>query len=411
MKKKLITQMANEWKDNVWLVISLTIVCIVIWAIGMIVYAQCKGLFTPRGFDPEDVYTINVNFLNQSNPSFHDGLKEANIPDLVTLLERLQQNQHVEVAALNTNATPYNYNFTGNMVQPIEPLDSVLFFGNVRQMTPEGVKVLGIESVTGSTPDQLEEMLERGEILLSTNQMYEWEERNPLDLKGRKVMFSGDSAQIYRVGDIIRQVRRTDYELHQSGTIVLPIGRAGITGNGQHVMLKVKPGHGKLFEEEFRKDPSLRELRNVYLNNLTSLMETRKLAQNNIDVSLRFLYVIVGFILVTIFLGLLGTFHFRIQQRIKEIALRMVCGAEKKDIFRRILAEGMLLLLLAAILAAAIGWPIGAPYLSNINETWRSAIVIELISVSMVALFIILGVLSPALRAMKIEPAQAMRDN
>lgn len=54
----------------------------------------------------------------------------------------------------------------------------------------------------------------------------------------------------------------------------------------------------------------------------------------------------MGFLLLNIFLGLLGTFWFRTQQRRSEIALHKAHGASDMSIFVRLISEGLLLLLL-----------------------------------------------------------------
>ena len=49
----------------------------------------------------------------------------------------------------------------------------------------------------------------------------------------------------------------------------------------------------------------------------------------------------MGFLLLNIFLGLLGTFWFRTQQRRSEIALHKVHGASDMSIFTRLISEGL----------------------------------------------------------------------
>lgn len=118
------------------------------------------------------------------------------------------------------------------------------------------------------------------------------------------------------------------------------------------------------------------------------------------------------FLLVNIFLGILGTYWFRTQQRIKEIALRMVSGATKADVFRRILGEGQILLLLVTPIAIIID------YLLTIYEftSWYDGyfepmhfFVSVLVAWALMALMILIGIYLPARRAMAISPAVAMK--
>ena len=62
--------MKNEWRDNVWLVVELAVVCVAIWFIGVILYFHIQGVFQPRGFDPHDVYMLKAMNLKQTNPNY-----------------------------------------------------------------------------------------------------------------------------------------------------------------------------------------------------------------------------------------------------------------------------------------------------------------------------------------------------
>ena len=54
--------------------------------------------------------------------------------------------------------------------------------------------------------------------------------------------------------------------------------------------------------------------------------------------------VVVLFLLVNVFLGLIGTFWFRTRRRRSEIALRMAMGSTRGGVFRLLIGEGLLLL-------------------------------------------------------------------
>ena len=64
----------------------------------------------------------------------------------------------------------------------------------------------------------------------------------------------------------------------------------------------------------------------------------------------------IGFLLLNNFLGLLGTFWFRTQQRRSEIALHKAHGATDRAIFSRLLSEGILLLAIVTPVALLIDY-------------------------------------------------------
>lgn len=411
MKRALLKQMRKEWRDNVWLIIELTIVIIAIWVICAVLYAYIQGLFVPKGFNPDNVYTLTNNSVPKASDDYIDGLEnEDYYADFNILLNNLRNNPNVEEVAVHWNGVPYNYNFSGQQIHLVDENDTKGYFGNVRTVTPEYIRVMGITSKTGATEEQLMEMLRNGNLLISDDNV-EWEEAglDVYSLKGKKVILSKDSANVMRIGDIIQKVRRTDYELSWGGSILRPMDEKKVWGP---VAVRVKPGKGKAFEEDFRNDVSLRKLRNVYFSDLKSLDYIKEACQRSVEVDLRLYTVMVGFLLMTVFLGLLGTFWFRMQQRVSEIAIRKVVGAKRGEVFRRILSEGMILLAVAAILASAIIWPFIFFTSEFINLGYSNTLVfvIELITIFLVAIGIVLSLWWPAKKAMAIEPAIAIKD-
>lgn len=408
MKRDLFRQMLKEWRDNVWLIIELAVVCVAIWILVAILYLYTQGLFRPRGFEPENVYSIELNQVPKESADYID-MPDAEdyFSDFRELLRRLRENENVESVACHMGALPYNFNYYGQDVSVIGVADSITYYGNRRSASPDIVNVLGFRSLTGATQQQLADMLRRGEILLSSNEAYESQGRDPMALKGKRVMVGRDSTHVYRVGDIIENVRRNDYEMSWGGTIIMPISEDKEPWGG--VALRVKPGRGDKFVEDFKNDPSLRKLRNVYLADVKSLMDIREGNQRNIDVDIRLYSVLIVFLLVTVFLGLLGTFWFRMQQRVGEIAIRKVCGARRSQIFRRILSEGMILLAVAVAVASACIWPFtDAELLSMV--TWKEMLFMECAAVALIAAGIVLSLWWPARKAMNVEPAIAVKD-
>lgn len=69
--------------------------------------------------------------------------------------------------------------------------------------------------------------------------------------------------------------------------------------------------------------------------------------------------IVVLFLLVNVFLGLIGTFWFRTRRRRSEIALRLAMGSTKNQVFRLLAGEGLLLLALVTIPAMIICYNIG----------------------------------------------------
>ena len=112
---------------------------------------------------------------------------------------------------------------------------------------------------------------------------------------------------------------------------------------------------------------------------------------------------------------MLGTFWFRVQQRVQEIAIRKVCGATRKAVFGRIIGEGMILLAFATLLTGVIFWVVFKfANLESLNvfSTQETDVIVkcEIATMVIVCIGIILSLWWPAGKAMKIEPAIAIKD-
>lgn len=412
MKRNLLKQMSKEWLDNVWLIIELTIVCLAIWVIISLLYTYTQGLFKPRGYNADNVYCLDIGTVPPESEEYipiDEDYHEANYADIKTLISRIRDNKNVETVTQHYNGVPYNYDFTGGMLFLAHEVDTVGYYGNVRTVNPDYIRVMGITSKTGASEDQLIAMLNNGELLISDdNEHYAANGLNPYDLKGKMMIMGNDSSHFYRVGDIIQKVRRNDYEMSWGGTIIFPMNEASYAS----LAIRVKPGKGNAFEEDFRNDPGLRKQRNIYLDGLKSVDNIKEGNQRSIEAEIRLYEIMVAFLLMTIFLGLLGTFWFRMQQRVSEIAIRKVAGAKRSQIFRRILSEGMILLGCAVIIISAIIWPMifCDAEIINIGIEKTTILLIEAATIVLVAIGIIISLWWPARKAMSIEPAIAIKD-
>ena len=130
--------------------------------------------------------------------------------------------------------------------------------------------------------------------------------------------------------------------------------------------------------------------------------------------------IVVLFLLVNVFLGLIGTFWFRTRRRRGEIALRLAMGSTKNQVFRLLTGEGLLLLALVTLSAMIICYNIGIAEFtvgrSELISTWPvewSFLRFLFGSFGawlLVALMVTIGIWFPARQAMKIQPAEALHE-
>jgi putative ABC transport system permease protein len=179
--------------------------------------------------------------------------------------------------------------------------------------------------------------------------------------------------------------------------------------------VRVRPEHDQDFIARLKADSeSQYRIGNVFISNIRSFKDIRRSFQQVQYNEMRNNFTGMAFLLVNIFLGLLGTFWFRTQQRKGEIALHKAHGATNGMVFTRLLSEGWLLLLIITPLALIIDFNLAHAELNS----WRNGTTLEWdrllfcggISFALIALMIAIGIGIPARKAMKIDPAEALHN-
>lgn len=409
MKRKLFTQIRNEWTDNIWMIVELAIVTGAIWFILVLCWDSARAKFLPKGYDISDVYNISFRWVTMDSPEFQlpaDSSRYDFIGARNALLTAIRNHPLVEAAGLSENGLPYSLsgNFSG--FTPLGSNDTLIYSANERIMSPDLVRVFRLKSLTGKSEEELERMLREGKRLVSNNISYEAQGRDVKSMKGKKIIYPGDSANAFIVGDIIAHISRTDYEYPFCGTVIHPFLEDSVWS--KDLTVRVKHGKGQEFVEAFKTTPEMRRYGNVYLTDLTSFADIRDSVQHDNTTMLTSRLILVFFLLVIIFLGLLGTFWFRVQQRTGEVAIRMICGATRRQIFMRVISEGLILLLFGVVLISAVLWPFYKK--AEVNLSWETILVCEIVTVALVSFGVIVSLWWPARKIMNIEPAIAVKE-
>lgn len=424
MKRKLIRQTLNQWRSNLWLIIEMTIVSCVIWIMVDWTFPQVYFYAQPLGVDPENVLYGEAYTVWDKQKSYRPIPAGADTMmtyynDLVGLKKKIAQFPEVEAVGLSVAAMPFNHNFWGSGFTDLSR-DSMLISGNFRLLDPEAFKALGLEPVDGQSVGQHAKALADGKILIS---------RSVHDRRSEVINDSiavetliGDTVQCTpingyttTVGGIVEDIRREDFEEVFHGVIVADPIRLGQFPN--EFIVKLKPGTKKAFFDRMNENPADFRSGNAYLPELVETEVLREDINRDKVQTITIFSVIIAFFLVSIFLGLLGTFWFRTQERTGEIAIRIAGGATRTDIFRRMVSEGLLLLIVATVLAAGLDALCIHFFLQADGEEserwiwnyWNRLPVSAGITFVLMAIMVVLGIWFPARRATRLDPAEALR--
>ena len=415
MNKKLFTQIKNEWRGNIWLVMELILVSVVMWWVTDKLYVRLATYFEPRGFNTEHCYKIEMGELTPKSPDYTERSYEERTADILELAERLRRRPEIEAVSLSHHAHPYNgSNGTIRLQLEGDTLEASNWVIR-RQVTPDFVRVFQYQGANGETPEQLADMIERDEILVSDN-LFSSLYKKPLPMTnyvGRRFHLNGDTTSSVRLGASLNVVRYNDFQTGNSSRTM--VYKLDWFERDQELCVRVRPEHDVDFISKLKADSESQfRVGNIFISEVRSFVDIRRNVQQGYYNGMRNDFTIITFLLVNIFLGLLGTFWFRTQQRKGEIALHKAHGATNGMVFTRLLSEGWLLLLIITPIALIIDFNLAYAELN----AWRNGTTLEWdrllfcggISFALIALMIAIGIGIPARKAMKIDPAEALHN-
>ena len=411
MTKKLLTQIKNEWLSNLWLALELLVVSVVMWYVVDYLYTRAATYLEPRGFNIEHCYLIELGELTPKSPDYMpDKSRDDTHADIAELVERLRRRPEVEAVSLSQNSYPYNGSNSSGEVR-YDTLQSPEW--TIRRMvTPDFVRVFRYQGTRGETPEQLAEMLERGEFLASDN-LYRKYDHKLTEFVGKRFQLFGDTTKTYQLGAALQNVRYHDYDQARSSYCFL--AKQSFYYVGLELCVRVREGQDNNFITKLKEDSESQfRIGNLFISEIRSFHDIRRNFQQAWTNNIRNYVMGMGVLLLNIFLGLLGTFWFRTQQRRSEIALHKAHGATDRAIFSRLLSEGLLLLAVVTPIALVVDWNLAHMELNSWrNDTtleWDRLLFCAGISFVLMALMIAIGIGIPARKAMKVQPAEALHD-
>ena len=433
----LFRQLRNERRANLWLGVELLVVFAVMWYLVDWTYVTVRTWLQPMGFDTEHCYNLSFNRLTPQAEGYRaEDDAEADMRHLLEIVERLRHRPGVEYAAVSQNSIPYIDGSNGFNLR----IDSVMTTGMLRWGQPDFFRMFRVQGVAVLTedgrkvqitsPDSLAAVLESSasNVLISRNYVSDHRYASlgyadALPLLGYEVGKGDDGSYSFRIAGICEPMRWSHFSTvnEWGGPLVgVAMDDDGVIGMGNplyvQVSLRLEPeaDAGPQFVEALLDDADrLYTLGNVFLLDVqpfAALQRTMELDDVN---EARTQLCVIGFLLLNIFLGVIGTFWFRTQHRRSEIALRMAFGSTRRGVFGRLVDEGLLLLTLAAVPAALVAFNVGMAELVDVERMSFDAVrfVVAIgVTWALMSVMVVLGIWYPARRAMRVQPAEALHD-
>ncbi len=422
MTKKLIRQIWNERRLNAGMWLELLVVSIVLWFITDSLYVTLSTYYEPLGYDISHTYRMTVEMVPEDSPEYNSSI--SGYDGYMKTKRRFNAlvEKHPDVEALGFSERGVHYSGSRN--------STVLLYDTLSSteateyiVSPGYVKVFRFRGAKGESSEELAELLTSQTFLAGANIFPYPQIKDTYSLVNHQFELGNEREGLLsaRLAGVVQPIRRDEFvSVYNRNCIVksyMPYHGNGTDyweSRGQmFIRAKAEADHDFInrMKVEFTKD--LRG-QNLMIKDFIPVSELRRNAMRDKMDGMRNQMVIMGFLMLNVFLGLLGTFWYRTQQRRGEIAVHIAMGSNRRQVLVRLLSEGLLLLLFATLPALCADYWISGTDLPQLMEgktflPLRFGLTAALTFV-LIAVMILAGILIPALRVMKMRPAEALHN-
>ena len=229
---------------------------------------------------------------------------------------------------------------------------------------------------------------------------------------GKRLRFGGDGEPWREIVGVVRHVRQND--LGQEGFVQIyrpwtQLNPRSLTEFSRVMDLIVKTSVPPLSLVEPIKGEVQAIDKDQPLGNVQTLesMMDRSLAPRRFNLFLFGIFAIIALLLGAV--GLYGVMSYSVTQRTREIGIRMALGAQRSDVLRLVVREGMLLCSIGVLLGLGASFALTRlmkSLLFGVSTTDPAILIIISLVLTVVAL---IACYVPARRAMKVDPLAAVR--
>ena len=407
----------SRLRSNGWVLAELFLVFIVMWflcdSLGCLKYT----FYRPLGYSIDHVYQLNTIIGGATSDT-----TLTNADRYLRALRKLEQEPSVEAAALCYWSLPMSGNNSDNSLAAQDTIGV-----NARIILTTG----GYIDVFRMSDDPQRPFAKTPEgennVMLSQAAVDRFKKRMPTFSLDTPLSYYGDTTSVVTQGGKIEAFRSYRYGSDASWFFFRldeNLIKTRFADNWAQIVFRVKAvADGSDYRAKFIREIAPRlDVDDLFVADAVPYTEQQlqfEVMNGDTD-KVNSQAIVVLFLLVNVFLGLIGTFWFRTRRRRGEIALRLAMGSTKNQVFRLLTGEGLLLLALVTLPAMIICYNIGIAEFtvgrSELISTWPvewSFLRFLFGSFGawlLVALMVTIGIWFPARQAMKIQPAEALHE-
>ena len=416
MIKHLLTLIWNQRNGNIWIFLELLLVTAMLWVMADSLLVDTYTYRQPIGVDTQHTYLLSYGLTDDATELGIEQNTQAT-QDLLQLLRNLRQCPEVEAVSLSNIAVPYTYSRGWFGLMPVEDTASISYAYRVRYVDLEYFRVFKVKDKEGR-PLYDQVLKNPGEIVLSEtlDEIFFPEGSGRTQ---REVKWGPKSTESMKVSAVSAPLKEMDFDTYQptyyyvwrtEQDFLNEVAENDI--RFYNCLFRMKKDYSQQEMEAFLQQESERlQVGNVYVSSVKPISEYRAdMLKPRLDNQKKKI-AMVGFMLVNIFFGIVGTFWLRTQSRRAEIGLRAALGASKRQLRRELFLEGLFLLALT-LPFLLIFWVnmlyLDMPDTYRLAYTWWRFLITLSVSYLLMGGMIYLGIRIPANKITRMNPAETL---
>jgi putative ABC transport system permease protein len=358
---------------------------------GLMIQSVARLLRVDPGFDPHNMLRISLVLPGEGQHEFAQQMSE-----------RLQALPGVESVGIHHNGGGTKYITEGRRKQGLWRIDCGLgdsdYFGVMRVPLLKGRHFAEQDSGADQTSIIINETMAR----------LCWPGEDPI---GKRIRVDWENYPWLAVVGVVQDVKFPLLDRPPGPLFYVPYQRSAgkLVGNlDVRFMVRVRPGLNPLTLTKAVR----REAKALVPNVAPDIISMEKALLNYTEsrrTYMKLISIFAGVGLVLAAVGLYGIMSYSVARRTHEIGIRMALGAERSDVFKLVIKQGLTLIVIGLVIGVA-----GALALTRVlrsllygvtpgDPTTFIAVSLLLMAVGLLACYI------PARRATKIDPISALR--
>jgi putative ABC transport system permease protein len=354
------------------------------------------------GIRPEGVLTMSIGL---PGAKYREPEKRAAF--FQQLLDRVRALPGVESAGTNSGLPLAGNNWGRSVTVEGQPILSVGEAPIINHcvITPSYFNAMGIPILKGRDFDE-RDAKDAAKVTIIDERLARkyWPDEDPL---GKRIRFGPpeDNEPWHTIVGVVREVKHARLDASTRESVYLPFAQIPIGGSSLAIRTAGRPENliAAVRNQVREMDPDLPVTRIMPMTEVVA----RSVWQPRLYTALFGVFAVVALILATV--GIYGVMSYSVTQRTREIGLRMALGAERKDVLKLVVGQGVVL--------AAIGVGVGLAAAAALTRLMSSLLFgvtttdpITFAAVSVLLTCVALGAcFIPARRAAKVDPMVALR--